>query len=282
LFVPTPPAPFSIDLADEASTRIVGWVLLRKDEKIGFATTQMTRVAEDEFDLDNKLHQVEMPFFGGAVKAKIPSFSTKHRVTRDGRLLALETRGKMSMEFSLKGVNFPPIVIEANISGEVKGNQLHARYQMQVEPFVDRLSPEKPLAPIDLPEATILNPMMPVNKIRGLRPGQEWEMSTFNPLSEVANIAGQELIKQLLPQNKNQPDLTNQLLKPDHQSKKIKARVASEPRTIEWRDRAYTCWVIEYTNEDMEARTWVSVEDDLVIRQEVSSAGETLVLQRER
>ncbi|HEY8505932.1 MAG TPA: hypothetical protein VIL46_15210, partial [Gemmataceae bacterium] len=63
----------------------------------------------------------------------------------------------------------------------------------------------------------------------------------------------------------------------------LRAQVAPEPRDLDWHGKPASCWVIEYFDEELVARTWVRREDSRVLRQEAFErlSGEELVLERE-
>jgi hypothetical protein len=61
----------------------------------------------------------------------------------------------------------------------------------------------------------------------------------------------------------------------------LQARVLTELQPMDWNGESHLCLIIEYRGEEHTARTWVRQSDGLVLRQEATAHGETLVLQRE-
>jgi hypothetical protein len=108
---------------------------------------------------------------------------------------------------------------------------------------------------------SILNPLHPVNRIKGLRPGQTWRMPLLDPLDK-ARGGWEKLL------GKNDTTFLN-------------ARVLPQPQLLPDSPRPIPCLVIEYDDEDIKPRTWVQLQSGLVLRQEATQFGKRLVLQRD-
>ena len=64
-------------------------------------------------------------------------------------------------------------------------------------------------------------------------------------------------------------------------SPELIAEVADDPVTIQHGRDQIECWLIEYREEKVVARTWVNVADGRVLRQEAISENETLRFERQ-
>jgi len=127
---------------------------------------------------------------------------------------------------------------------------------------------------VDAPTGSVLNPMHPVPKVKGLTPGKRWRMPILNPLGDAVEPALKALWAELQP---NQPFNFKLPAGP----KFVDAEVLTEIVEVEYNGRLERCRVIEYRGEDQPARTYVRIEDGAVIRQEAFALGEKIALQRE-
>ncbi len=132
---------------------------------------------------------------------------------------------------------------------------------------------EVKLDPIDAPSGNILNPLHPVPKIKGLRPGRRWRMPILNPLGDAIEPA----IKAVFEKNNLQPPQIKLPTGPAF----VDAEVLSETATIKVNDQEYPCWIIEYRGDERPAHTYVRVSDGAVMRQEAYALGEQITLRRE-
>jgi hypothetical protein len=107
----------------------------------------------------------------------------------------------------------------------------------------------------------VLNPLHPLNRLRGLRAGQHWVQPMVDPLL----LAVSSSVSSLLT-----PPAVGQL------------DADVEPTVLRWNDVEVLCWRIDYRERTAKvaARTWVRREDGLVLQQEASHAGMELILQR--
>jgi hypothetical protein len=108
----------------------------------------------------------------------------------------------------------------------------------------------------------VLNPLHPVNRVVGLRPGQSWRQAVLDPTAMV--LAG------LLPGW------------PPPEPAWWTATVRPRPQPLDWAGEEVACLVIDYhSSEGDEAACWVRHTDGLVLRQEAAAVGAgRLVLQR--
>jgi len=130
------------------------------------------------------------------------------------------------------------------------------------KPIVQELKP----VPVEN-QGSVLLPLHPVNRIQGLKPGQQWRMTVVNPLSAAALATAREKARL-------QVDLGDS-------TRYLQARVLPELRTLPYEGRpAVPCLVIEYKDEEMTGHTWVEEATGRVLRQEAESEGQHWVMQR--
>jgi hypothetical protein len=108
--------------------------------------------------------------------------------------------------------------------------------------------------------ASILLPLHPVNRIRGLRPGQSWTLRIFDPLADSLGAlqgSGGEL-------------------------RILRAKVSESIQPFNWgRRKEIECLQIHYEGEDMKAITWVGTERGQVVCQEVTFDNQRWVMYRD-
>ena len=280
---PSDAPPFVIELADEVTSEFAGqvrgadvlWGIYRGDTRIGRAETRLrfiraknpdeidvyemeTRLVEVKLDITVIRNILEVKFF-------IQELKNVYRVTRSGELRAIHTDAKMKIS-DLEGT--------ARFSGEVRDGMLHRTGTVDLGPFGGNVDVK--LDPIEAPTRSILNPMHPVPKITGLRPGRRWQMPVLNPLGDVVQPA----INAILAKHGYKEVKLNLFT----ESKFVNAEVLTETKMIQYEEKEYPCRIIEYRGDRTEvqpARTYVRISDGAVLRQEASTLSERLTLQRE-
>ncbi len=258
------PPPIAIDLADEASQVVpVRWSVVRGGQVVGRVITQMSyQESDDTFRFSHNYKGLTIDLPVGTIE--VPEVTAYVRVTRSGDLREQGLDG--SVVVKVGGARSPlELPASAKVRGEVKDGVLVGRCEIK--------SPlgqvDTPLDPVPVPEGRVLNPLMPVNRLGQVRPGQRWVVPQVNPLADAAAAM-------LRGQSKSLP-----IPLPDRAPADLIADVLAEPQERAWKDKAADCWVIEYRADEVVARTWVRVGDGKVLRQEAFGAGERVTLERE-
>jgi hypothetical protein len=171
-----------------------------------------------------------------------------YRVTEEGKLLALAAKVQARLGLIDQ-------LLTVGIKGEVVNDVLEPHI------FLDQL--EQKLDPIDLArQGSILNPMHPLNRLRGLHTGQTWRITMFDPLQGAQNKFVGDIAKSRVT---------------------IPALIAEvKTDTLTWQHREVDCFKIEYhePGKDVTASTWVRRGDGLVLQQEASHFGFEIISER--
>lgn len=261
---PNEPPPYTIDLVDEARDHAapIRWTVYRDGQKIGKASTSVSYNEQDDtFNLHNTMEHMEL-YRSRLMRTSIvlTKAHSVYRVTRQGELRGIEVD-------LAGGVLLPalePFNFKAHVEGQVAGGRLTPTG------YVEWLKERKDIQaePVAVSAyGSVLNPLHPVNRIRGLRPGQTWRMPLVDPLGDVMAATAAEALAMKLPGLAGGP--------------RYLTAVVSEPQSFTWGNVVVSCLIIEYQGDgDVTARTWVRESDGLVLRQEARQ-GELLVLQRD-
>lgn len=264
---PGQPPPFAIDLADEAQLHAprIRWSILRvhdgQETKIGRARTWVGyRAADDTFELHNETEDLSL---GGLLLAvRIPRLKSMYRVRPDGSLRGMTAKLDANVRAALSSLE-----IKASMAGDVREGQFFAHGVLEAPGWGKH---EQDLQPVAVsPHGTVLNPLHPVNRIAGLRPGQQWRVPVVDPVMDA--LAAQ--FGRALPAFKPGPQF-------------LDATVLDKPMTLEYEGKPVDCLVIEYRGTNMTARTWVRQTDGLVLRQdatwkEATGLGDGVILLRD-
>lgn len=269
------PPPIAIDLADEATQRAATrWIIYRGDTKIGSLSTRMEyQAADDSFLFINTYTKLTLEA-GKAGPASIeidfPKLETGITVNRAGQLLHQYMSGDVRL--LLGGIELGNGSAEVNgrvVEGMLRGRCLVRYPSTNKVPNIDR-----ELEPVPVPAGQVLNPMMPVNRLRDVTPGRRWVIREVDPLRDAIAILGKEIL--------GQHKLGAGLGMPASENRELIAEVLGETEMVAQRIEApVECRVIQYRSEQVTARTWVSVADGRVMRQEAALAGERLRFERE-
>ena len=253
--------PYTIEFADEAlRDQQTRWTCTLDGRKIGTVRTSLRYQSQDDsFELAAVSPELSLAKFG-PVEVTAKDYEDRVRVTRDGELRAMT----MAVRLAITGIG-PEVHGRFEVSAVVRGGRLERHAKLEA-PGLGTFEPE--LEPTDPPGGRVLNPMHPVVRITGLRPGQEWRQPLFDPGSDILRAALAQLRGQAPP--RPQPPQV------------LQARVLADSQMVEWNNEPHECLVIEYRGgEDYVAHTWVRRSDGAVMKQDADFHGETLVLQRE-
>jgi hypothetical protein len=260
-----PPA-FTIDLSDEArignkSVARVQWNILRGDRSIGRAETTASYSRHDNtFAFISEIKNLKLGRFG-FITLTGRDLKNVYRVTTDGALRE--------------------IIVDATITLEGIGArhslEFHAAGKVHDQEFVPKgyvfLGGERldlKLEPLHLSaQASVLNPLHPVNRMTGLRRGQHWQAPLVDPLAD-----------SLAAMIQKTPEL-QPFFKKTVGTTVLQAEVLQETRPLTYNGNEHACLIIEFRGENMTAHTWVRAGDGLVLRQDATVWGDSLVLERE-
>jgi len=239
----------------------IRWVILHGDSKIGdVQTTIRYHTADDTFDMQSKIAKIDLGRIG-LLQISATGLASTYRVTRSGELREMFIEGVLALEGARMAVS-----AGLNLSGKVEQGHFVPSGEVEFAGSKQVL----PLEPVAIStRGSILNPLHPVNRIAGLRPGQHWRVPLVDPLADSLEAMVQK-----------NPALQF-LAQRSPRAKILQAEVLGEPMTLHWEQRDVPCLVIEYRQDDFLARTWVRQSDGLVLRQEASIWGEKVVLERE-
>lgn len=258
------PPTYTIELADEANRHPIPnyWTLSYNGKNVGRLRTSLRYVeASDTFELSASSAELafmeNLNLFGVRFSIVIRDYDDRIRVSREGELRAMSTAAKLAVQSPAAHWEAP-----FQVKAWIEDGVLRRNGQLQI--------PGQKLLKIALeagetPRGRILNPMHPVQRIVGLKPGQQWQQNVVDPRGEIIRA----VVKQELHIDLPAPPSA------------MTAKVLSEVRPLKFNGELQSCWIIEYRGDDSVARTWVRQSDGTVLRQEAEAHGETLVLQRE-
>jgi len=272
-FVPSDAPPFLVELADEAVTpTIVRWEVYRNHKLIGTLKSWTSyRPRDDTFALHTEAKDLELAalkLWRLDLKVTAPRLAFCTVITRQGELKQFHSEGTLS-------------VLDTTFSFTLTGEQQGERFTRHValdSPFGQTNQTLDPIPPY---RGNVLNPLQPHHKLLGLTPGRRWQLPQMDPAGDLVR----ETVKALLAKNaeaEQQADTLGKLFD-SLGPKTLIAEVLADPVTPDWLLPPTACWVIEYREPGGEpiARTWVRVQDGIVLKQEASRRGESLVLIRE-
>lgn len=265
LFVSGPP-PVAIDLADEAAQSVpVRWSIHMSGQKRpGRLTTQMKyHETDDTFTFTN--HYADLRHESAGVVVVVPELINVVRITRGGDLREQSVDGKLAIYWGDLKIG----EATARVAGTVAGGQLASRVEAAYTfSALATQKLERTLEPVPVPRGQPLNPLQPVNRLTGLRPGRRWVVHESDPLKETIALLVKEQVGQFgitVPEEKRGP---------------LIGEVLAGERMLEWHDQEVACWVIEYRRDEPVARTWVRASDGKVLKQEAFQKGETMMIIR--
>ncbi len=246
---PGDPPPFKIDFADEVLVKRppVRWTVSRNGKATYVMKSEMTYDAElDQFEISSELSPRPSLPENAPLLERI-TMKSVYIVTRDGDL----------RKFSIT-TNVPIFgeVIMVKLNGEYRDDQLFSWVEIPASGIKKHWDPVKVVA-----KGNALNPLQPMDRLPHVQPGREWNMTLSEPLIDA--LSG------VVPGLK------------DNSVKQLHAQVLADEFTLPFGSREETCYVIEYTAEDANGKTWVRTTDGLVLKQEFTLRDDDWVLLRE-
>jgi hypothetical protein len=262
---PGDPPPYFIDLADEARRQALRtrWFIYRGEKRIGQALTWVNYQQEtDTFELHSEIPRLEL---GGLPRIDARGMEGMYRVTREGELR--EVTAELSLDVpGLSLLVGGDTVVKVKIGGKVADGIFTPIGSLIWNGRHESL----PLEPVPVSgRGNILDPLHPVGRIQGLRPGQHWRAPVVDPLSDSLRAMAQR------------NPVLQPFVKQDTGIRSLRAEVLPEVHTLFWQDEEVLCLVMEYSDRDFTAQVWVRESDGMVLRQIASVAGEKLVLERD-
>jgi len=261
------PPTVSIDLADEATQAApTKWKIYRGNDQVGTLSTRTEYLeADDTFRYVNNYRNL-IYTDGKSTKVVVPRIDTSVRVARDGSLREQTMNGVF--EVTLNGAKVASAT--ASVDARVVNGELVGQCKLTDSPFgnIDR-----PLEPVPVTSGQVLNPLMPVNRLRGVSPGRRWTIQRSDPV--------EDSLKLLFKEAAGKSTMIAGLV-PKDSDRELLAEVLSSPETITRKNgEQVVCWVIEYRGQDTQARTWVSRADGRVMRQEAARHGDVMRFERD-
>jgi hypothetical protein len=242
------PPLFTIDLADEARRQspAINWDILRDGKTIGRVSTSIRyRDDDDSFELTGTVHELEL---GKGNALQVSRMTNAYRVTREGKLLSISTEAALRVGMGVE--------LKVYLDGAVVGNAFRSKLTLE-SPLGNRTIDLAPVAMTS--QGSALNPLHPVDRIHGLSLGRSWRIAIVDPVHDA--------LANLVPGGQTGVSY-------------VQARVLPEYGKLTWEDKEERCFVIEYSGENVEARTWVLARDGTVLRQEARFHDEELILVR--
>jgi hypothetical protein len=281
-----PPAPEFVAV-DELSQATVGWTVFRgapnkppaADEPIGKMTSRTEYVAaDDSFRYVNTYRGVKLGMLG--VELIIPNATTTLRIDRDGKLKEQTLRGTAELDLGRFGVNGQKLTATAEATGVVKDGLLEGSATLTAPDLLAEPSAGT-FTPVPVPNGQVLNPLMPMDRLRGVVPGRRWVVQQVDPMREAL---GELLVKGLqegLARQGGGKRAAAAVTLPT--PPELLAEVLTGPEQIDRPGGPVSCWVIEYRCEKppVLARTYVRRDDGRVLRQEATAYGERVRFERD-
>lgn len=251
--------PYVIELADEALKNVSPnrWQLLWNDKDMGEVRTALHyREADDLFELTADSDRLDLANIG-PLKISARKLHNSLSVNHDGELRGVHTEVEMETPIGLFSVDVTAVVKAGRIERSCK---LSSPLLGPIEPVLE---------PVAYRRGSVLNPLHPINRVGGLKPGQRWRVPLIDPFGDALKATAAELSGVKLSQPSSEPA-----------AQFLNAEVLAQTQDLEWDGAVHACLVIEYTGDDYTGRTWVRAADGLVLRQEAGTHDEKLVLRR--
>src|SRR6266853_756611 len=173
------PPPYTIDLTEELGHASVRWDILKKDRRIGYATSRVERQRDRTYKLHIQFHFDKFR----VMILEVHKLSGVYHVTEDGELLGLSSHTALAIKDKLGSLE-----MEFEMKGQVEGGQLVPEIFFNREKLA--------LGDLKMPVAGqggALNPLHPLNRLPGLSEGRRWRITLFDPLSALGKAMGPQL-----------------------------------------------------------------------------------------
>lgn len=256
-----------IDLSDEATQTVpVRWALYRGEARVGTVTTQMVYDAGPNlFRYVTKYRDFQVDV--QPIRCTVPEMELTTILNRAGGLHGQTMNGKLIAK--LLGQEMARG--SARVECVVHDGALVGTCRLDSDFFP---SFEQPIEPTPVPDGQVLNPLQPVNRLRGLKPGLRWMIYEVDPLGDaLANATKQVLAKKGLGSSMFAP-------KPvDRQS--MIATVSDAPELLKLKRGEFACWTIEVRGDRGTTTIWVREKDGFVMQQVANAHGDIMRLERE-
>ncbi len=256
-----------IDLTDEATQTLpVRWSLYRGNEQISTVSTQLIYDSNTDafrFVTIYKNFQVEVP----PIRCSVPEMEMTTIINRDGQLRGQNMKG--SLIAKLLGQEMARG--SATVESVVQNGELVGSCYLESDFFPNFTTQ---LEPTPVPDGQVLNPLQPVNRLRGVRPGLRWVIYSVDPLGEAISNATRQVL--------TQKGMGASLFAPKTAERESKiATVADAPVDLRIGQHVHSCWTIEVRGDQGTTTIFVRIRDGIVMRQEAVSNGDSLRLDRQ-
>lgn len=257
---PDQPPPYTIDLVEEAQTRRpnIEWTVHLNGQK---ALLARTRIEKPETEHDVYELTAEYKPIPGAARVPlqgilIQKMMSQYRVTGSGDLLGLSVvlTGAPQLAQTLKLANGDFTV---DIRGTVAAGRMQPTLELQVPGIVARTMT---LPAVSVARgSSVLLPLHPVNRLRGLHPGQAWTMRVLDPLA----------------------DSLGALQGTTSDAPLLRATVRPHPEPFTYAMKEYPCLVIDYQGDNLSGQTWVTQDRGVVLCQDLQVGDNHWVMYRD-
>lgn len=251
------PKPFAIPLLDEPRVGIIGRKQKRLVETVWRVLSRPEDWRGDRDDVGRANTHVVYDVPNDALVFHV-DFSLYHEDRGNPRVRIEECNCRVGWDGSLRHVQVSmytrdpgkrTLELTHRLEAPVEGKRLLPQWWIQDE--------ERSASPAELsPGGNLLIPVLPPNRLVGLRLGQRWRVPCLDVLGAT-------------------------LAEPRLELRQLQAEVREE--MLSWRERRdIPCLVVEYGGEEsLRPRTWARKSDLLVLQQEFWFNGERLILQRD-
>lgn len=232
--------PFHIDLTDEVGRPSIDWDVFQDGKDIGDILTKVRRIDANTFEMSASFGSTQLQIF----LLEIRKVVIQYFVSPEGSLLEASIEMKARAGFD----------IDLAVKGKVEDGIWKPAYFLAGEPV--------PISGIEgfklPPGGSILNTMLPLNRIPGLSVGRRWTVPMIDPVGDVKGWIGKDVAVH-----------------------ELHAEVLAD--TLVWNKEEIPCFKIEYREpgrSPVKARTWVRRIDGIVLQQEAYHDQMNLVMVR--